>query len=623
MRIKTLATFNGKPIDLDCSISDSLTFDHLIAEDGYYTFTFTLETGLTTPSVFIPAIWYRGNKKGEGCFPSSIVSSTWAFYEHRMPLSGLLCLSGKEGTFITTINRAESEDEVATVSWQDDKIIYTIGGSEAPYSHRGKTTLIKEDAKKGVYLKKGKHYQRSITLFKTSEPDPLKAYEEFIRSRAVPKKEPLFSWHEYEVAKLVHILTLIRKAKDGNAYLIMGMGNGELQEVYNFTAASFLVKSLEAAWALLRTDKALFDDENIHLKKARARLSKEFDIADDYSMLSTLAKRISDFFLQGEKKPGLFQDNYDIATGECGGYLGIGEHPEFKFMVNTRCNGEALSSYLEIYKFTKDEKILDLCKRVASFYITSQLPNGNFGRWWDLDGNCIDQNGTNGAHVASFLIKLREFWSNVALDKAISKALEYYTALTLDGEFYGDTLDADSSDKEAGVVLLDLCLTALEHDLGDKEILLQAAKYSASFIISYIFQEELYMEKDTPLKKAGFFIEGLTSVSVAHNHLDFYGLLIAKELMRLYKLTDDSFYKAEALLMADACRQLIGCEKNDHLGRSEEFYGWQPEQINYTTWEYFSRSDKMNGSFDIDVAWLNVLGYSAYLAMKDKLKEQE
>lgn len=619
MRIETHVILNGKQIDLTPTNSNNLVFDHLIPEDGYYSFTFTLKTDLTSPSVFIPAIWYRGNDKGEGCFPSSKANASWAFYEHRMPISGLLCLSGKEGTIITTIDKAERDDEIATVSWCEDNIIYTIAGEETPYSHRGKTSLVKDEEKKGVYLKKGEHYTRKLSLFETPKTDPLSAYEEFLRQREVAQRTPLFSWHEYEIAKLVHILTLIRKAEDGNAYLIMGMGNGELQEVYNFTAASFLVKSLEAAWALLKTDETLFDRDDIHLKRARARLAKEFDIADDYQMLPTLAQKISAFFLKGEKRPGLFQDNHNLATGECGGYLGIGEHPEFKFMVNTRCNGEALSSYLKIYKYTKDEKILNLCKRVATFYINSQLEDGNFGRWWDLDGICCDKNGTNGAHVGSFLIELRDEWQDKALDTAVLRALNYYTKLALDGEFYGDTLDADSSDKEAGVSLLNLFLTAIEHGIGDREKLLSAAKYSASFIITYIFQEELYLPKDSPLKKAGFFFEGVTSVSVAHNHLDFYGLLIAKDFLRLYKITGDSFYKEEALLMANACRQLIGMDENDYLGRSEDFFGWQPEQINYTSWEYFSRRDMMNGHFDIDIAWLNVLGYSAYLEIKDIL----
>lgn len=623
MRIEAKSFLNKKEFSLPCTITKreaSFEIEWQIPTSGLYSFEVTIFTDLDKPNPFIPAIWYRGNIQGEGCFPSERLSREWSFYENRMPIPGLIALSDKNRTIVSRIDKANHEDELAAVSWNDNRIIYTFPGEEAPFSYQGKTSLIKDESNRSIKLEKGSTYKRIITLFSIAEGDSLKAYESFLRQKEKPNPKPSrYSWHNYECAKLTRILNLIRKDNEGNAFLIMGEGNNEMQSVYNFTAASFLVKSLEAASALLRTDQVTFYSDNKYLKKARKRVFSLFELEDKYENLSILATRISNFFLKGEVKPGFFQDNYNIETGELGGYLGIGEHPDFKYMVNARCNGEAMSAYLDIYAFTKDERILNLCDRVARFYIDHQLKNGSFGRWWNLDGISINSNGTNGAYIASFLTKLLRYEDKEEVRTAVNKALFYYSKLALSGEFYADTLDADSSDKEAGVSLLALFLEALDSNIGDRDVLTSAAKYSASFILSYIFQEELFLPKESPLIQEGFSFIGMTSVSIAHHHLDFYGMLIAKYFFRLAKITNDSFYSDQAQLMANACRQLIGDEENNYLSRDSYFYGWQPEQINYTSWEYFSRKEKMNGHFDIDIAWLNVLGYSSYLDIKELL----
>ena len=72
--------------------------------------------------------------------------------------------------------------------------------------------------------------------------------------------------------------------------------------------------------------------------------------------------------------------------------------------------------------------------------------------------------------------------------------------------------------------------------------------------------------------------------------------------------------------MLFASRQLIQLVP-DSLKRGESFYGFQPEQVNHTMWDYFSREENMNGTYDIDIAWNNVLGYGAYLYIKREFKD--
>jgi hypothetical protein len=74
------------------------------------------------------------------------------------------------------------------------------------------------------------------------------------------------------------------------------------------------------------------------------------------------------------------------------------------------------------------------------------------------------------------------------------------------------------------------------------------------------------------------------------------------------------------MLMIDACRQLIS-RPNRLLGRSEDFVGWQPEQINQTDWDYIHHWFGAKGKFHICIAWNVVLTLGAILDIREKFPE--
>ncbi len=326
------------------------------------------------------------------------------------------------------------------------------------------------------------------------------------------------------------------------------------------------------------------------------------------------------FFLQAERSEGIFQDNYDLEKQVWGGYLGIGEHPEFQYMVNSRCNGEAMKYYvllsLSLRSLGIDEgQYISLARRVARFYCEAQLSSGSFGRWWTEKGKPGDIQGTNGAYIGSFFAALiphlndNDPLKNDMLS-AVHQAYTYYAELAFEGAFYGDTLDADSCDKEAGIALLSFFFLDL-YELEQDKRHLESAQLAAEFIVQWIWQQDSYLPPDSPLGRLGFSTRGMTSVSVAHHHLDFYGLSIAYEFLRFAKHANNPFYEQQAKIMLNACRQLVATEAQP-LGRDETFIGWQPEQLNHTYWEYFDRPELMNGHFDIDIAWVTVLTLGSY-----------
>ena len=571
--------------------------------------------------IFVPAVWYGGNTEGEGCFPSEEKSRYWTFLETRMPIPGLIGYQEDDGWTFIWMDECGSSLALASAGWDEKGIIYRIPGHENPYSYNGKTKLSPAGSAPLLSIPAGAFISRSFHTYRSSEIHLYAAYKKLIERFFNSGAECNKSWKEYETSKLRHLLSLVIRTDDDNATLIMGKGNGEHQSVYEFTAGSFLVKALEGALSFLHTDKALFLSPAVISETER--ISTLFGIEKE-AVREEIPMRIGKYFLRCCDESGFYQDSISLSTGERGGYLGISEHPEFRFLMNARCSGEAVSAYIELYKSTDCRAFLELSLRVMRYFIKVQLEDGSFGRWWDKNGKAIDRKGTNGAYIALALLKAMPFIeSEEEREKwraAIKRALAYYTSLSLSDSFHGDTLDADSTDKEAGVSILSFLIKAIEEGYGDENTL-QAAINAASFILTWIWQADSYLPSSSPLGKLGFSTAGMTSVSVAHHHLDFYGMLIAELFLRLEEITDDPLWKTQAIKMMNACLQLIANEGNAYLGRSNEYSGWQPEQINHTAWDYFSNEANMNGTYSIDIAWVNVLGYSSYLSIRDEFPD--
>ncbi len=575
-------------------------------------------------TVLVPAVWYNDNEQGIGMYPTRARSEFWSFLEHRMPIPGCIQLSNGERIFTVSTDPATDSACYASSSWDTHGIRIAIPGTEWPCSYHGKQALddTTDQEVPTIAISGPLQLHRTFYVQCTSCPDRLAAYRTYVEQlrQILPAQgEPLISWDAYRTSKIVHLISMVRRADNGDGYLQMGRGNGVTQPVYEFTAASFLVKSLEGACILASTPVQEVPAASLQY------LSELLGLPNDCDLLLEVAVRIANFFLKAESEPGVFRDCHDLHKHIFGGYLGIGEHQEFQYLVNSRCNGEAMKGYVQLCSILKEHdrpyhSYLDLAQRVAMFYCDNQLSTGSFGRWWSPSGMPVNTQGTNGAYIGSFLIALYRFLPENdpmrgTLLSAIMRCYAYYGELANEGEFHGDTLDADSCDKEAGVALLSLFLDL--YDLLPDQRYLASARRAADFILLWIWQTDQVFPAGTQLAKHGFHTMGMTAVSVAHHHLDFYGMTIAYDFLRLYAATGERIYEQQAHLMANACRQLIA-DANDALGRDASFIGWQPEQINHTNWDYFDEATRFCGSFDIDIAWVNVLGLGAYMKIKER-----
>ena len=616
------AEVNGTELDITGfpAVIDGLILEKKEHEDGFtlslqasrdLSFSLNISFHDAIQRIFVPAVWYDGNPDGTGLFPALKRSPYWTFEETRMPLPGIIGAETGEGWRFIYLDECSDGKALFSSGWDAAGISFSMPPRETPWSYRGKKKLIKTDKPEPVMLKKGEKIERRFFI-REERGKIFEAYRGLIGS--ISQEERLREgWDEYKVLKMERLLNMVIPMEDGTAALIMGEGNGAVEDVYKFTAGSFLVKSIEAAAAFMRTPEPVFSRVQPALHDALERTGA--------SSIEDIAGRIGAFFLKCGSDEGFYQDSVDLIRGERGGYLGISDHPEFKYLMNARCTGEAMKAFIDLYDETGYRPFIELPERAASFYIKHQLSTGSFGRWWDRDGQAIDSKGTNGAYIAAMLLRLIPYLDNK--DEAVSalrKAIEYYTELALADEFHGDTLDADSTDKEAGVAILSLLLSAAENGYGNERVM-QGAEEAASFILTWIWQVPSYLPPDSPLGKMGFSTRGMSSVSAAHHHLDFYGMLIAHLYLRLWRLTGEEIWKTQAVMLMNACQGLIGTEENGYLGRDRKAEGWQPEQINHTSWDYFSDESRMNGYAGIDIAWVNVLGYSSLLSIEEDFPE--
>lgn len=587
-----------------------------VLRPGNWQLTFTYRPAGDLTQWIVPSVMYDENRMGTGCYPKGGLDQGWSFREDRIPIPSCSILhDGRHWQAVFT-EPAQSEGEISSVKtflrdgkpafeirvpYSEEPFTYTekgivIGGLSARTEKLLSVSKTPFEYSRTFYLASGKCSHISEIFMKLTDI----ALNEFGTNAIQPGSE---GWSDIASLKLKHLNFLLIDNEKITA-IKMGKGNGLFQSFYEFTAGSFLVRGLEGATIFARAGKELADERYLDI-----------------------AKKIGNFFLQGALPNGMHRDCYSLKDGRWGGYIGVGTPPELQVGANARCNGECMSNYMKLYHTLKEkgrerDEFLKVVKKNADFYIGRQLmgdEEGSFGRWWDVSGKPLNTLGTNGAYIVSLLVELEKVTGRTDdIDRALEKAGKYYASLIDRNAFYADTLDADCVDKEAGLALLQAFLDLYErsHD----EFHLKHARLAAGFVLSWTFTYNITFDAKSPLGKRGFRTAGMTSVSVAHHHLDFFGFSIAYDFLRLWQATGEDIWKKCALLMIGACSQLISSE-NDLLGRSINFIGWQPEQINQTNWDYKLRYLGTKGRFHTCVAWVPVLTLGAMLDIRERFPD--
>ena len=587
-----------------------------ILSPGRWQLLFNYQPSADSGQWIVPSVMYAKNEMGAGSFPRGGVEKGWSFREERIPVPSCSILHNGSHWQAAFTNPSTQENEISSVKTylKEGKPAFEISVPyiEEPFTYTEKGILMG-----GLTAKTAAFFEIKKAPFEYSRGFFIAfgrcnhVSEIFIKLTALaldlfdaPGGEHLKTdWSTVAALKFHHLKYLLID-KAGITAIQQGKGNGLFQSFHNYASGSFLTRGMEGAVIFAR---AAGEPGNAEYR--------------------AIAERIGDFFLAGSLPNGLHRDSYSLKDGRWGGYMGVGTPEELMNGANTRCNGEVMVNYLRLYKLLKDagkprNDFLDLAKKNAAFYISHQLQGdeeGSFGRWWDADGRPLNILGTNGAYIIGLLIELEKITGKTdATDEALKRAGRHYASLADSNRFYADTLDADCVDKEAGVALLRAFLDLYErsHD----EYYLRYAVLCAGFILSWMFTYNVAFDASSPAGQRNFKTLGMTAVSVAHHHLDFYGLFIAYDFLRLWEAAGDALWKRCAQLMIHSCGQLIS-DRDDLLGRGKDFIGWQPEQVNQANWDYKLRFLGTKGRFHSCVAWPVVLTLGAMFDIRERFPD--
>lgn len=590
-----------------------------IEEAGSWQFCFDYMPYLSKDAEWVvPSVMYQENRFGRGKFPTGGLSRGWSFREDRIPVPSCSVLHEKGEVHAVFCAPAEKEGELSSVKsfllLGNPAFEIRIPYSERPFSYTEKGVIgqgLTRRQDRSIRITKKRlpyRYQRRFYVLVDTTPHMTQslgrvmdaAFEEFGEEPAAR-----VDWGRIASLKLYHLLSLlVQRPKEGIVGLRMGKGNGFLQPYYENTGGSFIIKSLEGATLLARAGMELGEPR-----------------------LVELSERIGACFLRGRLPNGLIQDMYNFRQKRWGGYFGAGVPEEMNDGANARSNGEAMISYLRLYCLLKESGVerkdfWEAAEQNARFFLTHPLTGektGSFGRWYDAGGTPFNTEGTNGAYIISELVELEKAaGKNHENDEVLTKAAAYYGGLIEKGAFYADTLDADCIDKEAGCALLHAFLDLYERDGADEY--LDIARKAADFVLSWVWSYNIAFAPKSPAGRKGLSSSGLTGVSVAHHHLDVYGLYIGHEFLRLWQATGEERWKQHAIRMIDACSQLVS-DFPRSFGRGDCRAGWQPEQINHTRWDYIHHRLWKKGDFKICIAWVPVLTLGALFDIRARFPE--
>jgi hypothetical protein len=196
------------------------------------------------------------------------------------------------------------------------------------------------------------------------------------------------------------------------------------------------------------------------------------------------------------------------------------------------------------------------------------------------------------------------------------RSAQYFIDTAVNNQhFTFDTLDAECIDKEAGHALLRAFL--LLHQLTGEPILAEAAREAASFCLSWQFTWDVPFSPKSPLGALGFHTFGGTTVSVAHHHLDPYGMMIALDFLRLGAALSESCWETYAHDLMGFCAQMVSTPERP-LNLGADFVGYQPEQYNHTDWDYMHHLLGGKGTYGMAAAWVASSTLGAALDIREE-----
>jgi hypothetical protein len=552
--------------------------------------TVDLEGGFTR--WVVPSVMYDGNTEGAGRYPRGGLETGWSFREDRCPIPSCAICAGDSGSWAFFSSPAGSEREIGSIRSRTRgngvELEIATPFDESPHSYREKGWPVGgQHGPRGQWFdaSAGISFTRTFMLLPAAGSRiPYIPLFTAARERCMPPGRDLWAqvdWERY-IALKVHWLRRHALYRRGNVVGALRAPRmpAALQRYFgDYIGGSFLSKGMEAALSFRRLGLESGDEE-----------------------LSAEAREMAGFLLRGELPSGLAFDDYSIHARRFGGFFFPGRG--LSRVASTRCMGESAQGYARLFEAfgdRADARWLAHARRIADFFVEHQLPDGNFGRFWSTAGELRDARGTNGAYIIWLMAELARLGSVEYLPAARRAAGYFIGTAVRPQRFTFDTLDAECVDKEAGHALLRAFL--LLHRLTGEPVLAEAAREAASFCLGWQFTWDVPFSPGSPLGALGFSTFGGTTVSVAHHHLDPYGMMIALDFLRLSAAVSEPRWETWAHDLMGFCGQLVSTPERA-LNLGEDFLGYQPEQYNHTDWDYMHHRLGGKGAYGSAATWV-------------------
>jgi hypothetical protein len=562
------------------------------SREGMVSLEFLVEHGLTVDHWMIPGVVYDGNRVGRGAFPSGPLSRGWASREDRCTLpSGSVIWAGDLMLAVWT-DPAESEHDLSAACLGDNFIGVAVPLREEPFSYTRKWLPRPKPKLSFWQVGPTTRYRRRFHVFVCGAG--LEGYAEVFARVAERLPAPHSAdvpWGRQISLRAVHLhdaLTLRREDAVG----VPTLQSRHLLPIHPVLSGGFVGRNLDIAAALLT-------------------LGKE----PGYEFLTSSVRDIADGFLAARLPNGLCYGEYSLCLKRWYGY-----YPFRRRQINVRLLAEIGEGWLGAAEAAGEQanpEWIEAVDGICRFFVEHQLPSGSFGRWWSEEGVCLEDDSTNGADMAYLLLRYHAFTGDESLVEAARRYLEHARRRYLEPwTFYGETLDADCIDKEAAYALLRFWL-----EWHPEAQIIEEARELASWLLTWTYAWNVPFPPRSFLGRRGFLTRGGTTVSVAHHHLDAYGVAIARELFRLGQATGEECWPRHARLLLHFATQCLADERDD-LDRPAYLRGFQPEQFNQTDWDYLHTALWGKGSVKNLIAWVPALVLRHLLLIREEFPEE-
>jgi hypothetical protein len=556
---------------------------------GQLNLAFNVKCNLTPSFYIIPSVVVNGNKFGKGNYPQPKLSEKYSFREDRCAIPSCGIIEDSKNCLGIFTDPATNETFMSSISLyckdQNMNLEICTPWEEQPVRYVSKFRVLK-GLTNYLDLNGSFKYNRKFYLCNSKVEANSKGYYEVLRyaweKLSVKPKIPK-DWSDWMRRKIQFAVNVFY-ARVGNAHgFVTSLWNPMLPFSPTFSGG-FLGKNIEIAYCLYR-----------------------MYLLNEMEKLKEIAFNVTNFLTSRPLPNGLFFSDYNPALHKWYGYrLGM------QMKLNTRMMGEIGYFLLRFYSLTHDQSEANqrwfrFVENFCDFMVVHQSPSASFGKWWSQKGELLEDTGTNGAYVIWTLGELYKMTKDEKYRTAALKAGQFYKKTFVETEeYWGDTLDANAIDKEAGHAILRAMIILYEIS-GDKTYL-EAACRTAHYICTWQIIYNTCFPKNSKLAQRNFNTFGGTIVSVENMHTDPY-IVFTVDFLRLWKYTGDIYWKNRAIAGLEFALQMVASER-DTLGYKEWFVGWQPEQYNHTTWAYYDLNtifpNRINpkGKFTGSVAWV-------------------